>query len=234
MRTKIQFTFLFGCITALTLAAILGITAVIIGRFDAFWGRVFTTSLSIGAACLLGLIGMLGREHAKASPAGTLCIPVSLVSLVLFFVQTWAEIRQLWYLKTLACFWMASAFLALAALVGIALLSRGWFEWARIATWSAMAALYCLGVLEIWLETREEILLKAINILSILVAFGSIAVLVLDRVSRIAEAQELQQSLAGGVEMVCPRCTTRQTITFGKTQCRECGLVFIFRVRERE
>lgn len=65
----------------------------------------------------------------------------------------------------------------------------------------------------------------------ILAACGSLAMAVLARLNRGVYVEESVTSLSD-VELVCPRCRTKQKLPLGDSACAKCGLRINIRVEE--
>lgn len=231
IQTVTQRIFLFGIIVTLTAAAVMGIVAVIIGRLDPFWGKVFVTTLVIGSTSILGLAGATSHVLKGARPAGLLCIAVGITALLFTILDIWILPDVEWILKLMRTIWPTAIALGLSGLLALARLTRGWYRGVRWGTW----AMYLFNVVFVWYIVWfgiNPIIERASWITFILSVLGTVTVPILHRISTLEVASELKRKLPRQfLELVCPRCEERQQLSLGKSECATCGLKFGIEIR---
>ncbi|MGD8452050.1 MAG: hypothetical protein PVJ57_09555 [Phycisphaerae bacterium] len=95
------------------------------------------------------------------------------------------------------------------------------FIWTLAAMWSTA----------IVIEPTDEMFFRVFGAVGVLDATGSLALLILAKLRRMARP-ELMQSTAVTLELHCPRCRLEQVVPAGKSQCSACGLKFTVEIEE--
>jgi hypothetical protein len=104
-------------------------------------------------------------------------------------------------------------------------------------TWIVRGTALCIWILAavlshgILVDDLTEFQARIAGAAGVLDACGSLTLVVLARLKRVQKVERLQSS-EKEIELVCPRCTTRQVVGAGDSKCRECGLKFRIEIEE--
>lgn len=104
----------------------------------------------------------------------------------------------------------------------------GWVRWGAFAAIAAFGGYLSAVILYSINGDFETRLLGALGVVD---ASATIGLLIFSRLRRVEES-EARLIASAQVELSCPRCSTRQTVTTGATECSACGLRFKIEVEE--
>jgi len=105
------------------------------------------------------------------------------------------------------------------------------FDWLFATTLGALWGLALLAAVLILNEVDDEFWLRVLAALGVMVASGTLALLIVAKLRRV-QRTELLTTASVQVELRCPRCQAPQTIAVGATSCSACGLKFRLEVEE--
>ena len=172
--------FLWTMIVSLSLAAAMGIAAILMPRFGRTQERILVTSLLVGVFSLpaLGSAIVIGRRKLLGWMWSALASTLLAMALWLLLVWSnsryrdgdWTEVVS----KFAATFTVASVVLAQAGLLMLLRIEQGGFSSVRIATIACSAVLGSLIMLVIWFELDEPEIGKMLAVLAILAVCGTI------------------------------------------------------------
>ena len=106
---------------------------------------------------------------------------------------------------------------------------QGWLRLGTIAAGLATAAFVDIAVLMD--ASPDDYVIRFAAATGIVAACGSLAMLVLARFNRRVDPETFSTEVAE-VTLVCPRCSRKQTISTGTSDCVCCGLRFDLRIEE--
>lgn len=162
-----------------------------------------------------------------SGPALAACF---LALLMVCLVIWWVEDRVVWFGKATAVVSIAAAALAHTCLLvrvpGGQMLMR-----VLIGTVVCVAALALQAAAVIIWEIGDEFAFRVLGALGVLAASGSLALVILARLRRVARVEQLVTA-AAQVELRCPRCRVLQTVDAGASQCAACGLRLRIEIEE--
>ncbi|MCO6439157.1 MAG: hypothetical protein J5J06_18865 [Phycisphaerae bacterium] len=236
MKSQSQRTLLFGFVGSIAACGLVGVYCLLEGNFGALQARIMGTTASVAAAAILGMASAIPWERDRWHPVGPLgALSVSIaLGLVLFAIwaSDWIDNRR-WFEDFLRV--MGTACVAGVALPHVGLLSlarlRGSYEWVR--RWTVIAnAILSLQIIEsIWEPPQGDLWPRAIGIVAIVVACGTVAVPILHRITGI-QRREAVRTVELFVDLTCPRCTSTQHLPAGRSRCGSCGLRFLIEIEE--
>ena len=112
--------------------------------------------------------------------------------------------------------------------------SQMWLAWV-VGGFSILSGLAAMIVM-VWpnLEARDDFLSRGSAAAAIVAACGSLALIVLAVLNRKtdAAAQSPGALEATTLELTCPRCHVRQSVSFGDSACKNCELQFSIKITE--
>ena len=218
-------------IASISLSALTGIYVLVAGGDSDLEGKVLATALSISALSILVMACGVGLERRKLGLLPHAGTAAGLAGFFLFMIVLW-EIgsHRIWAQCALSLV-LASAATALACLLSLADLdSRS--RWVRGLGFFCDTALATMLTLFIWdlLDPKNEILARLTGVLAILLGAVSIAVPILQRMSRREERLMERTSAAGTVrhcvvcghglndahhvDILCPECGAHFNVEF--------------------
>jgi hypothetical protein len=235
--------FLWSMIVSLSLAALLGIAALLLPRYGPEEEILFSTGVfaSFSLVALLCAVVLERRRLAKLMWVG---VASSWSATIAWLVLTWFEgslsrsgverVAQTGGTFTLlACG---------AALVGLLSLPRfdqrppSIVRWTTVGVSGALAVqIFCMIWWFDWIELYidGEILARGMGVLCILTACGSVITPILWKVQAMRRAGSVDSvPLKVKVGIECPRCHAKQSLMTGPTRCTECGLRITIDVEE--
>ncbi|MCI0362752.1 MAG: hypothetical protein L0219_02655 [Phycisphaerales bacterium] len=225
--------FLWTMIVSLSLAAVLGIVAILVPGFGRTQDRVLITSLLVGAFSLPALACSIVLGRKKVIWLMHLGIGSSLLALTLWLVLVWTN---LWHYrpgvdweeiisKTALPFTVTAALAMHIGLLTLLPLMRPPYRLVRVMTIACASALGGLVLIIIWFEIFEDEMGKALAVLSILTACGTIVtpvLAILDHLQRRGSRESIPSRVS--IDLTCPRCGMRQTLPAGTARCAQCRL----------
>lgn len=222
--------FLLGVIGTLSLAALMGLAAVVSVRVNE---RLIGTDLIISLFSLTCLGASLPRHRGPWRWAAIGTYIVSAIGLVLTLLLIWDTFEYPAsepVARTAGI--MATWAIALPAMLLLAMTRFANALWSvRIVTLVLIALLAGEITAAVLLELDEEIIGRIIAGNAILAALGTVSLPILYRLYGVHNPTT-PVSTELKMEMVCPRCGERQTIPAGDSACKKCGLKFRLEIEE--
>ncbi len=216
-------------IGSIALSALTGIYVILAGSDGDLEGKILITALSISVVSILVMACGAALERRKLGllpHAGTVSA-IGAFSLIMIVIWEFGSDRAWvqWGL-TLA---LTSAAAALACLLSLAVLASR-FRWVRVLGLFSDAALAAMLIQFVWelLDTEGEILARMTGVLAILLGSVTVAVPILQRMSRPEESSR-ERTGAHGREsvrhcVVCGQALNEAPAT--EINCPECGARF--------
>ncbi|MEK7710728.1 MAG: hypothetical protein AAB341_02435 [Planctomycetota bacterium] len=239
MKSQTQRSLLISFLVSIAVCGALGVYCLLIGNLGPMEARILGSTALIGAASILGLVGVMAWEHRKWHPLGMLGVYAAALALLLTIVLIWSRDLGLGYLENTKAFWklVASAWVLAVAFPHTALLSFArlhrsylWIRRATIVAIVLLAALVCVVII-VEPDAADEFLIRLIGIFAIADVCGTIAMPILHRVSSI-RTREAIRTVELKVTLTCPRCELAQTLAVGRSACARCGLRFAIEIEE--
>ncbi|MHC4990078.1 MAG: hypothetical protein ACYTGC_03770 [Planctomycetota bacterium] len=236
-------TFLWSMIISLSLAALVGIAALVMPRFG-IEERILGSTALFGAFSLVALMcaTVLERRRMVACMWGG--IASDALALLLWLALIWFE-RDMNGRQEEAVARLGGTFTVLAvgaAHVGLLRLPRFDRPSSDTVRHLTVGVAIVLGtyILSLiwwwdWIEDMvdDDFLVRGLGVLSILVACGTVVTPILWKMQTVRHEGE-EESIPSRVDitLTCPRCRTEQTLRAGRRRCRQCGLRITIDVEE--
>lgn len=207
---------------SIAISALMGIWAILGGDFDELAMKVLATSLSISAACVLGIAALGGWHLAGARALSRGGVVSSIAALVMTIPGIWLEVDTDEWWQLVVSFVLIAVAAAHGSLLAHTRLAPR-FEWARPAATALAGLLGCLLLAILWdvADDDDTMTQQAIAVVSILLAAATLAVVVFHFMSRVESAER------GGADICfCPRCGKRMWQPAGEVRCPHCDARF--------
>lgn len=189
------------------------------GAFYQAAERLWGTGASLAGLGLLAVAALVGVGTGDRRHWRWVGVASSAVATCLVTVEIWSP--RFDNEKTLAALVAVAVWVAVA--VPLAQLDlRRELRWLRAATLAACGISVFLWTSLVW-GVRAESAARAAAAFSVLTACGVMALVILGRLNRRIEVQELPRELRA-VKLFCPRCDRKQTVPLGSAACVACGL----------
>jgi hypothetical protein len=227
--------FLWSMIVSLSLAALLGIAALVLPDYGPEDEILFSTAV-FAAFSLVALMCAVVVERRRLAPLMWAGVASSWSAAIAWLIIIWCESWLPWRnLERIAQIGGTFTVLACgAALVGLLSLPRFDQRPPTIVRWSTVGVSAALGVqifcMIWWFDwirryIDDDILVRGMGVLCILTACGSVITPILWKVQAMRRAGSVESvpiKVKIGIE--CPRCHAKQSLMTGPTRCTECGL----------
>jgi hypothetical protein len=230
---RLRRVFLWTMIVSLSLAAAMGIVAILFPGFGDTQMKILGTSLIVGGFSLPALACAIVLGKRRLVTLMWVGIGSTMAATALWLVMVWAEPWS-WsdavqwadvIAKSGFTFAFAAVLASLIGLLSLLRLDRPPFRSIRTATFSTATVLFLMSVLAIWAEIDDQWMGKTIAVLSILATCGTIVTPVLgliEHLQRRGSRESIPTSVK--IDLTCPRCRTSQTLPAGTARCIKCGL----------
>jgi hypothetical protein len=174
--------FLYSLIASVFLSALLGIVAIVSGRFGWFEIRIILTTVTIAVASICGLAcgAYLGTETGRALPLSG--IALTMLAAVMIIVGMWIEVDSEAYWKlaaSMSVFAVACAHLSLLSMARLA----EWFQWSLVAAYVVIFGVASLIAVIIYLEIDETGMFQLLGVAAIIDAAITILIPIFHRLS---------------------------------------------------
>jgi hypothetical protein len=243
---RLKKVFFVGVMVSLSLAALVGIWCFLFpGQYGRIEDRGIETTASMVLFCLtaLGAAYVLEKVIWKIamiaglvlSGLGLVLFPASIWGLFdfpPFYHGRWDDVLQ--STMRLTAVWAIA--LPHAGLIAQARFSN-WIRWVRFATigggflLAAACTVYIVGLNWSGFYLYQDVFLRDLGALSLLVALGTLAVPILHKLKRIDKFAS-SESTKLELQVTCPRCFLTQTIQSGHSHCSHCRLKFHLEIEE--
>ncbi len=233
---RLRTTFLWSMIGSLSLAALLGIIALLLPDLIGNEEKILLSTLLFSVYSLLALLCAIVAEKSRLVTLMWIGIGSSVVGfllwlILLWFDSSWGSIAQENVIKTAGTFTNAAVVIALCGLLGLPRLDGFSAKLLRHATIGVSILLsVCLIILYWWFEwidnyIDDHLIGRMMGVLGILSASGTVIIPIVWKVQCIRRAT-VSESLPMHirVEVVCPRCKTNQRLLAGPNKCENCKL----------
>ena len=176
-------TFLYLLIGSVSVSALLGILAILIGDFGEFEIRILLTSLTISAASLCGLSSGAALEAKRAPGLPATGIALAILAAMMIMTGIWAEPHSVEFWKTSATLAIFAAACSHMSLLLLARLSPK-YAWSFWAACVAVFGVALIITLMIWAEIDGELTFRLLGVAAILDGAITILVPIFHRLSR--------------------------------------------------
>ena len=238
---RLRTAFLWTMIGSLTLAAALGVLAIIFDTFGSTSEKILVTSLLMGAYSMtaLGCAIVLDRHRRKI--ISWLGIGMSVAALLHWSFMIWFEPWRWngWYwqdeflLKIGATLTIIAIWCPHLGLLSLLRLDRGAFRGVRTVTHVVTGLLAAVVLIVLWTEEFEDWTGKMIAVLAMLGGCGTLVTPILgivERSGRTDSAESIKRRVK--IDLTCPRCGFEQNMKTGSAKCTGCGLRISIDVEE--
>lgn len=244
---KLRTTFLWAMIISLSAAALIGIAVLLLPDLGPTEEILASTAL-FSAFSLVALCCAIVIEKRRLMPLMWIGIAAGAVAMLTWICLVWFHpaMRGEWVervargggvVSIIACWCAYCGLMALPRLSHP--LSRG-VKWGTIGIWAFLALIWILALcFEDWLEALvnyimdEDLAARLMGVLLILGACGTVVTPILWRVQALRTAASRESvPIELRMQIVCPRCKTRQELMTGRSKCTKCGLRIRITVEE--
>jgi hypothetical protein len=236
---KLRTIFLWSLIISLSLAAAIGVVAILMPGFGRTQERILVTSLIVGGFSLpaLSCSIVLGRRRFVALM--WVGIASAFAAAALWAVVTWWD-AWIWsnnwdelVIKSAITFTMATVWIMHCGLFRLLRLDRPAHRPVRAATVALVAVLGALLLYVFWWEDYDEWSGRTAGVLAILSTCGTIVTPILALLELIARRAG-RESIPSRVKLAvrCPRCGAEQVLAAGSASCAGCGLRILIDIEE--
>lgn len=225
---------LWFLIVSVSLSAVIGIIAIIVGTFGRTEAQILLTTLTISAAsiCALACGALWESGRGKILPAAG--IVLAIVDAALFIIGIWRETQSEGYWKFSASVGLIAVATAHASLLSLARLATR-FIWSRFAAFIAAYLLAIFFIYIIYDTPTGDTPIRIIGVTSIVLAALTILTPVFHRLSRgddMGTTSTVAEPLSAQTyaTITCPRCGATLPNSMTETKCDRCGCTFVVTV----
>ncbi|MDY7107463.1 MAG: hypothetical protein SYC29_02395 [Planctomycetota bacterium] len=240
-------TFLWSMIISLSLAAVIGIVALLMPGLGPTEEILGSTAL-FGAFSLVALCCAIVIEQGRLRILMWMGIIASAAALLTWLFLLWFENplssrAEEYTARTAGVFNVICVWCAYFGLfTGLPLRH----PWAKVVQWTAIYAASIIGlfiflvcVVPEWMEDHvihvlgEDLFFRLSGAVGIVAACGTVLAPILWKVQALRQAasgESIPSALR--VQVVCPRCGTAQALPLGPSKCAQCGLRITLKVEE--
>lgn len=238
---KMRSAFLWTMIGSLTLAAALGVLAILFDTFGSTSEKILVTSLLMGAYSMTALGSAIVLDRHRRKIISWLGISMSIAALLHWSFMIWFEpwtwnggyrLQEL-LMKIGATFTIIAIWCPHLGLLSLLRLDRGAFRGVRTVTHVITGLLAAVVMIVFWTEEFGEWTGKMIAVLAMLGSCGTLVTPILgivERAGRKDSAESIQRRVK--IDLTCPRCGLAQIMKTGSAKCTGCGLRISIDVEE--
>lgn len=211
---------------SIALSALLGIVAIIGGKFGETGFKCLLTSIAIGGACLLALASFAAWEKPGALVASRLGIGATSIALVGTIGGLWSSTNNEPLVKLVVSIGAIAIAATHASTIWLARLPPR-LQGVRTLTLATnvLLVMTCIGVL--WNEPRSDGPFQLVAVLTILCAALTLAVTAIASTSR----QGASSPVGAADICFCPRCGKSLWEPAGEIRCRHCDERYFVELR---
>lgn len=187
MSSSVQFpikkAFLYSLIASVILSAVLGIMAILSGRFGWMEVRIILTTVTISLASICGLAcgACLGAKAARLLPTCGIALTIIAAGMIIFGMWTEMESEFYWKLAaSIAVFAVACAHLSLLSMARMA----EWFQWSLIAATVIILGVASLIVGMIHFEIHQTNMFQLLGVAAIVDAAITVLIPIFHKLSK--------------------------------------------------
>ena len=241
---RLRKAFLWSMIVSLSLAALLGIVALMLPDWVRKDEEILFSTLLFGLYSLLALCCAIVQETRRLVGWMWIGIGAAAVALPIWIFIVWFEsnldgdvVEQL--AKTAGSLTTISVVIAQCGLLLLPRLDGPLAGFVRKATIIVSIALACTLIFMYWWfewidnYIDDDILVRGMGVLGILTACGTVVTPIIWKVQavhRVGSVDSIPSRLR--IDIKCPRCKTQQQLRTGPAKCADCGLRITIDIQE--
>ncbi|HEX7699178.1 MAG TPA: hypothetical protein VF403_00565 [Kofleriaceae bacterium] len=214
-------------LAAIAVSALLGIAAIIGGKFGQTGVKCLLTAIVIGAGCLLALACFAAWEKPGALVSSRLGIAMTVLAVLGTMAGIWSETNNDAFAKCVVAIATVAVASSHASTMWLARLPPRLLgvRTMTLAT-NVLLTVTIIGIL--WEEPRGDGAFQLVAVLAILCAALTLAVVAISTTSRIGAASQ-----PGAADVCfCPRCGKSLWEPAGEIRCRHCDERFFVELRK--
>ena len=241
---RLRKAFLWSMIVSLSLAALLGIVALMLPDWVRKDEEILFSTLLFGLYSLLALCCAIVQETRRLVGWMWIGIGAAAVALPIWIFIVWFEsnldgdvVEQL--AKTAGSLTTISVVIAQCGLLLLPRLDGPLAGFVRKATIIVSIALACTLIFMYWWfewidnYIDDDILVRGMGVLGILTACGTVVTPIIWKVQAVHRGGSVDSIPSRlRVDIKCPRCETQQQLRTGPAKCATCGLRITVQVEE--
>lgn len=197
-RFPVTKVFLYSLVVSIGLTALLGIMAILSGRWSWFEIRILLTTIAIGGASICGLANAAYLATRRGWIMPLVGVGVSVLSGLMIIYGMWVELGSVEYWKLATSLSIYSVALAHLSLLSMARLAD-WFQWSLVAAYVTILGVATIIVLMILGETSSMGMFQLLGVVAIFDAAITILIPIFHKLSQVHEAAKASGS--GNLEL---------------------------------
>jgi hypothetical protein len=239
---QLRAIFLRSMIWSLALTALIGVAAIVYPPIAAGW-RVLLSTLTFGLFSMVAMGCAMVMERGRLVRlmwAGLACAALAMVSWLaaIWFPSMWRRGGDV-LVQCGGTFTVAGVAIAHVGRLALYRFDQRNMEAVRVGTMATATALGAAIVTLMWFYDAiegvidEDIIFRGLGVMGVLAACGSVVTPILSRVQgldRRGSGESMPPRVS--IELVCPRCSARQTMPAGPSHCATCRLRITIEVEE--
>ena len=214
---------------SIAVSALLGIVAIVGGKFGETGEKCLLTAIVVGGGCLIALACLAAWEKPGALVVSRLGIATTVVAVIATVGGVWGETNNEPFVKLVAAIATVAMGSAHASTMWLARLPPR-LQGVRTLTLATNLLLVVTIIGVLWQEPRSDGPFQILAVLAILCAALTLAEIAISATSR---TRGVAQSGAGEV-CFCPRCGKSLWEPAGEIRCRHCEERFFVELRPAE
>ena len=244
---KLRTTFLWAMIISLSAAALIGIAVLLLPDLGPTEEILASTAL-FSAFSLVALCCAIVIEKRRLAPVMWAGIAAGAVAMLIWLFLVWFHSMLDWEWEERVArgggvFSIIACWCAYCGLMSLPRMSHPLsrtVQWGTIGIWAFFALIWIFALC--WEEEfellvdymlGEDLALRLMGVLLILGACGTVVTPILWRVQALRTAASRESvPIELRMQIVCPRCKTRQDLLTGRSKCTKCGLRIRITVEE--
>ncbi|MCH8153454.1 MAG: hypothetical protein IH830_13905 [Planctomycetes bacterium] len=237
---RLRKAFLWSMIVSLALAALLGISALILPRWYRYDEEILLSTVLFGAYSLVALICASVLEKRRFVALMWTGLAAAGAALAGWLLLTWfhaafhsrAEMRVA---RIAGTFTIITVLLGQSGLLTLPRFDHPWAGGVRWMTIGVSSLLAATGIALVWFGWIAQHIdeWRVLGVLGILAACGTVVTPILWKVQaarRAESADTIPRRLQ--LQVTCPRCQSQQQLRTGPAKCAQCGLRITIAVEE--
>lgn len=205
-------------IASVAVAAVLGVYALVVGKFGEVEVRILLTSLTVSGTSILGMACGVAWERRRLPVLPQAGVVLALLACALTLAGIWGEFDEKEFWKSTATAAILAAACAHASLMSLAGLAPR-FRWSLASAYFLALILALSVIVLMWMESEDELAWRGVGVLSVLLSAATIAVPVFHRMSRLEGGEDRP-----GAARFCPACG--RALEAAPDRCAHCGARF--------
>lgn len=241
LNSQSQRRLLLTFIISIAACGLLGVYVLLSGQSGRLEESILLSIAIVGASSILGLCCAMAWERRRWHPLGPIAaLAVGLATTIAIY-SVWQHydrwnanlaLPEIPWEVTFSA-WVLAIAGPIASLLSLAHLDQR-YKWIRKSTVLCLALLTFLFFVVIWMKPNGwdwDMLARAMGVLGIAVACGTLAVPIFHRISAI-QRREAVRTTELSLTVTCPRCSLSQTLPVGRSACAKCKLRFTIDIEE--